>query len=211
MPTRDVEPQGGDIEISTADGAPRVVSVVASPRPRGNTHYVTELVTAELERRGIECRTLSLHEYNIEPCREQVEPGTPGTCPPQDDAETVYDLVYAADGLILASPVYFANVSAQMKAFMDRTNLRFLHGPPLAPRAVGLVAVGGQGGLKATVEAMQRFLDISCPHPPYVASVTGVAEGPGEVEGSDEVRRAARQMAGRVADILLTGPEQDAR
>jgi multimeric flavodoxin WrbA len=160
------------------------------------------MVTGELEKLGLRCETLPLFEYIIEPCRDQDHDGTRGSCP-TDDAEFVFGKVYSADGLILATPVYFANVSAQLKAFMDRTNLRYLHGPPLTPRVAGLVAIGGQGGLKATVAAMQRFLMISCPTPPVMESVTGIAEAAGAVRDSAKLRRQALAMADRMADVLL--------
>jgi multimeric flavodoxin WrbA len=180
---------------------PTVVAVIGSPHARGATTMTVEMVTGELERHGIRCETLPLAEYIIQPCRDE-EAGAPAGCQ-TDDAEFVFDKVYAADGLILASPVYFANVSAQMKAFMDRTNVHYLHGPPLAPLAVGLVAIGGQGGLKATIAAMQRFLTISCPTPPVVESVTGIAENTGAVRDPDRLRRQSLEMADRMAAALL--------
>jgi multimeric flavodoxin WrbA len=62
-------------------------------------------------------------------------------CPLGDDAADILDAVYAADGLILATPVYYENVSAQMKAFMDRNAFRYAHDEWLRAKAVGLVAV----------------------------------------------------------------------
>jgi len=61
-------------------------------------------------------------------------------CPLGDDAADILDAVYAADGLILATPVYYENVSAQMKAFMDRNAFRYAHDEWLRAKAVGLVA-----------------------------------------------------------------------
>jgi multimeric flavodoxin WrbA len=126
-----------------ADSArPTVVAVIGSPHAQGVTTMTVEMVTRQLEKHLIDCETLPLSEYIIQPCRDEEAAGAPAGCP-TDDAEFVFDKVYAADGLILATPVYFANVSAQMKAFMDRTNPHYLHGPPLAPRVAGLVAIGG--------------------------------------------------------------------
>jgi multimeric flavodoxin WrbA len=57
--------------------------------------------------------------------------------------EEQLDRVWAADGLILATPIYFRNVSAQMKAFMDRTNDRFMREQYLTTKVVGLLVIGG--------------------------------------------------------------------
>jgi multimeric flavodoxin WrbA len=200
--------QGGarsdeDAGAAAAPG-PSVVAIIGSPRAHGNAAAAVATATAELERRGIRCETLPLCQYLIEPCRGHENCGTRRSCPVEDDAEEVYEKVYAADGLILATPVYFANVSAQMKAFMDRTNHRYLHGPPLAPRVAGLIAIGGQGGLKSTIAAMQRFLMISCPTPPAIEAVTGIAEKAGAARRSEQLREDLLEMARRMADVLLS-------
>ena len=58
-----------------------------------------------------------------------------------DDATRVLDQVYAADGLNLASPVYYENVSSQMKAFIDRNVFRYYHDEWLMTKIVGKMAV----------------------------------------------------------------------
>ena len=67
-------------------------------------------------------------------------------CSLGDDAVDILDAVYAADGLVLATPVYYENVSAQMKAFMDRNVFRYAHDEWLRAKAVGLVAVTAETG-----------------------------------------------------------------
>jgi len=188
-------PAGGD--------APTVVAIVGSPRRHGNTAYATGLAVAELERRGIGCETISLAKVRLEPCLAHDDCGTRERCPRRDDAEAVFDSVWAATGLILASPVFFATVSAQMKTFMDRTNHRYLHGPALHPKAVGLIAVGGQGGLKDTLRTMERYLEIMCPEMPTVETASGIADKLGDAEKSDALRESVVAMAGRLADALL--------
>ena len=71
------------------------------------------------------------------------------------------DLVYAADGLLLACPVYYENVTAQMKAFMDRNVFRYAHDEWLPARAVGLLAVTAETGLDDALDAMRRYVALS--------------------------------------------------
>ena len=46
-------------------------------------------------------------------------------CPHDDDMPGILEQVYTADGLILATPIYYENVSGQMKTFMDRNATRY--------------------------------------------------------------------------------------
>lgn len=180
-----------------------MVAIMGSPQPHGNTAFLTGLAVEELERRGVRCQTVSLARVRIDPCLSHDDCDSRARCPIRDDAESVYQKVWAADGLLLASPVFFATVSAQMKLFMDRTNHRYLHGPALAPKVVGLIAVGGQGGLRETLRTMERYITIMCPQRPLVVTASGLADRIGEAERSEQLRAAVTTMAARMADILL--------
>ena len=74
-------------------------------------------------------------------------------CAIGDDAAAVLDRVYAADCLILGTPVYYENVSAQMKAFIDRHCFPYVHGRWLRAKAVGLVVVTAETGLQCAGRA----------------------------------------------------------
>ena len=184
-----------------AAARPIVVALVGSPRRQGNTVYAVGVVADELERRGVSCETVMLCDVTMGLC--EADPGRDAGGSEQDTAEALLDSVWKADGLILATPIHFCNVSAQMKAFMDRTNDRFLSKQWLAPKVVGLMAIGGQGGLTDTVNAMRRYLELIAPSGPPIEVATGHADGIGEARSSDEVRAASLGLAARMADILL--------
>ena len=183
------------------NSSPQVVALVGSPRRHGNTVFAVSVATQELERRGVRCETVMLCDLPISLCdsdaAEQAREGA------RKSVETVLDRVWAADGLILATPVHFSNVSTQMKAFMDVTNDRFMNEQWLTPKTIGLMAVGGQGGFTDTIEAMRRYLDLVAPHHPAIEVATGHADAVGEAQRSREVCEAALRMAGRMADSLL--------
>jgi multimeric flavodoxin WrbA len=193
------------VKADRGASAPTVVAVVGSPRLRGNTVYATRLATDELERRGVRCETVHIAELKIQLCRGHDDCGERDACPFTDDAEGAYDRMWAADGLILASPVHFATVSALMKIFLDRTNHRYLKGPPLQPKVAGLIAVGGQGGMKDTLHTLQRYLEIVCPVEPPVYTAKGRADKLGEAEASSKLRDSVLAMADAMADTLLGG------
>ena len=180
---------------------PNVLALVGSPRRQGNTVFAVQVAAEELARRGMDCETVLLCDYMIRLC--EADPGRNVCGGVEDDAEVLLDRVWAADGLILATPIHFCTVSAQMKAFMDRTNDRFLRKQWLAPKAVGLMAIGGQGGFTDTINTMRRYLELIAPSGPPIAVATGHADAVGEAQQSDEVRAAALTMAAHMADILL--------
>jgi multimeric flavodoxin WrbA len=180
---------------------PKVVALVGSPRRMGNTTYAVGVAAGELECRGVDCETIMLCDVMIRLC--QADPGRTVCGSAEDTAEALLDRVWSADGLILATPIHFCNVSAQRKTFMDRTNDRFLRRQWLAPKAVGLMAIGGQGGFTDTIGAMRRYLELIAPSNPPIDVATGHADAIGEAQQSEEVRAAALAMAARMADILL--------
>jgi multimeric flavodoxin WrbA len=213
--TRGVSPGGADRRRvkrkKTSEGAgmdqndatvrrPTVLALVGSPRRQGNTVFAVQVAAEELARRGVDCESVLLCDYMVRLCESDPDRNE---CGEEDGAEVLLDRVWAADGLILATPIHFCTVSAQMKAFMDRTNDRFLRQQWLAPKAVGLMAIGGQGGFTDTINTMRRYLELIAPSGPPTAVATGHADAVGEAQQSDEVRAAALTMAARMADILL--------
>lgn len=179
---------------------PRVVALVGSPRRHGNTVVAVTVATAELERLGVACETVMLCDVPLslgDP--EEERERRPEA---QHELEALLDAVWSADGVILASPIYFANVSAQMKAFMDATNDRYLAGRWLAPRVVGLMAIGAQGGFTATVQALSAYLNLIAPGHPPVVTATGHADALGEAGRSAEITASARRMAQEMVQIL---------
>jgi multimeric flavodoxin WrbA len=189
--------------MDARETTPEVVAIVGSPRPGGNTAYAVALATAELERLGMRTRTIRLCGCSGDPREGHTDCAGRGACASDDDADELLDLAYAADGLILATPVYFCNVSAQMKAFMDRTNGRYLRREWMTPKAVGLVVIGAQGGLSDTVHALRRYLEQVAPSDPPVEVATGHADAIGDAEGSAELREQMLRMASRLAERLL--------
>jgi len=146
-----------------------------------------------------------LAEHGVYPCEGHDECAEMSPCPLDDELHDVLDLVYGADGLILASPVYYENVSAQMKAFMDRNLWQYTRERWLEPRVIGLVAIAGETGLDDTISAMRRFLALSTQREIPVETLTGIAYGLGEAAASPKLMDEARTFAGRLASYLLQG------
>ena len=98
-----------------------VVGLQGSPRKKGNTNYLLSVFLQEAERLGARTRTLDVPRMNIGPCRELVVCEKKGYCPIDDEMKAdVYSLLWDADVIAVASPIFFYNVTSQLKALIDR-------------------------------------------------------------------------------------------
>jgi multimeric flavodoxin WrbA len=191
--------------MTAPDSRPKVVAVIGSPRRRGNTATLVEAALGELERSGCACTRIVLADKRIEFCSGHVFCGE-RACPQDDDMAGVLEPVYAADGLILATPIYYENVSGQMKTFMDRNATRYYGGEHLTPRAVGLIAVAGESDAEDTLAAMRRFLALSNPEELPVVALGGLADKPGDAAQDAELMAKARELGRSMAEQLGLDP-----
>ena len=184
------------------DAGPSVVAVVGSPRRGGNTAALVAAALEELEARGAVCETFVLSLLGIAPCLAHDDCGDLVACPLGDDAAAVLDRVYAADCLILGTPVYYENVTAQMKAFMDRNVFRYAHGEWLRAKAVGLVAVTAETGLEDTLAALRRYVALSSDREIPVFTCAGYADEGGAAASDEELLTEARRLGADLAAAL---------
>jgi multimeric flavodoxin WrbA/protein-tyrosine-phosphatase len=125
-----------------------------SPRKNGNSDLLLDMMMQELAGSGIQTRTIKVVRRHIEPCKELLVCERNGLCPIQDDMDAeIYSLLRRADIIVASSPVFFYNVSAQLKALIDRCQnfwarkyLLKLKDPGHATRRGFFLAVGASGG-----------------------------------------------------------------
>ncbi len=123
----------------------KVLGIVCSPRKGGNTEIlVREALAAALEA-GAETEIVLVAGKDIAGCDGCSSCRQTGVCHIKDDMQPIYKQLEATDAIIFGTPVYFANVTAQAKAIMDRTFLflpdRRLKGKVVAP-VIALRRVG---------------------------------------------------------------------
>ena len=100
----------------------KIVAINGSPNGRkGTTNQVVNSVLKGAENQGSKTNSFFLSELTVEPCKACEICAKTGTCVINDDYSTIKKAVIEADGIILASPNFVSNVSAQMKAFIDRS------------------------------------------------------------------------------------------
>lgn len=99
---------------------PRVLGIGGSPRPEGNTALLLQQAISGVETQGALTKTVILSQLNIAPCRHCDECWETGKCIVQDDMQWLSHELREADYVILASPIFFMGVTAQVKAMIDR-------------------------------------------------------------------------------------------
>lgn len=99
----------------------RVLGICCSPRKGGNTEILVSEALAAVREAGCETELILVAGKKIAPCDGCNACLDTGICRVKDDMQLVYEALEKADGIILGTPVYFINVSAQAKAVIDRT------------------------------------------------------------------------------------------
>jgi len=154
----------------------KVLGIAGSPRRGGNTDLLLAEVMKGVASRGAEVKTVILNDLKIAPCQHCDACLEAGRCKVEDDMQMVYRELEAANRIVLASPIQFTGVTAQMKAMIDRCQALWarkyvLKLPPLGNRRErkGLfISVGGrkianlfQPAL-VMIKTVFRIMDITC-------------------------------------------------
>jgi multimeric flavodoxin WrbA len=99
----------------------KVVALFGSPRVNGNTASLTKTFNKTVEDLGADVQTFFLNKFDAKGCQACDACKTKTDhCIIKDDIATVLESVKDADVLVAATPIYFADVSAQFKIFVDR-------------------------------------------------------------------------------------------
>jgi len=176
----------------------RIISLLASPHGlRGNTAGLLRHVLEGAEAGGALTEIVVLKGDTVLPCLGCDICHKKGRCAQQDDFHLLKDEILEADGLVLGSPNYIFNVSAQLKAFMDRC-CGVIHCMQFWGKYGASVVTSGGGDEKPIADYMNHFL-ITTEAVPVGAVWASMATMP---EGSftDEVRENARNLGRRLIE-----------
>lgn len=129
----------------------KVVAFNGSPRVDGNTNDMLRLVLEPLEAAGHETELVPLAGKKIQGCIAcfRCAATKNGRCAVDDDANECIQKMIEADAILLGSPTYFADVTASMKALIDRGGFVAMQSGGLLKRKVGaaVVAMRRAGGV----------------------------------------------------------------
>lgn len=185
----------------------KVVAFNGSPRKGGNTENLIKKVLEPIESAGIATETVRIGGKKVHGCTacQECFSNKDGKC--IIDNDFVNDCIarmVEADGIILGSPTYFANVSTEMKALIDRAGYVTLANGGLLRRKIGasVVAVRRGGGTQV-FDAMNRLFGIS---QMFTAGSTywnlGYGLHQGEVVNDDEAMKNMVNLGENIAWFL---------
>jgi multimeric flavodoxin WrbA len=185
-----------------------VLGLQGSPRRKGNSAFLLDCFLSEARTLGARTRLVEVDRHHILPCKEYTVCEKRGTCPIEDDmAAEIYGLLREAEFIVLASPVFFYNVTAQLKALIDRCQTLWarkyrlkLADPRRATRRGFMLAVGATAG-KNLFEGLSLTAQYFCDaiDARYAGSLTyrrieGRDDAQRHPTAGDEVRASARRL-----------------
>lgn len=138
----------------------KVIGINGSARNNGNTAILIRTIFEELGMNGIETELIQLADYDIQPCHGCFACKGKRNCVFKNDGFSgIFSRMAEADGIILGSPVYSADVSAKMKAFLERAGVVVATNPGMLRHKAGAsVAAVRRGGGMTTVDTMNHFM-----------------------------------------------------
>lgn len=182
----------------------KVLAINGSARKDGNTAIMVRAVFAELEKEGIETRMEQLHGEKISGCTacyECFKRKDKRCAVKKDKINALIELMVDADGIILASPTYFADVTAGLRAVIERSGMVARACDDMFARKVGAAVVTmRRGGGMQTFNSLNAFFFIGqmiVPGSSYWNMGFGreIGQVEGDVEGLKTMADLGRNMA----------------
>lgn len=188
----------------------KVLIVNGSPHAEGNTSVAVKEMTKVFDEAGVEYDILQIGNQAVRGCIACGKCNELGKCVFDDVVNEAAAKFAEADGLVVASPVYYASANGTVASFLDR--LFFSCKVPKAMKVGAAVAVARRGGLTATYDQLNKYFGITgmpIATSQYWNGIHG--QKPGEAvqdeEGLQTLRYLAQNMVFLMKSIAL-GKEQ---
>jgi len=138
----------------------RVLILSGSPRRGGNSDTLCDQFQKGAEESGHQAEKLRIAELNIGYCSACYACKKNGRCVKQDDMALVIEKMKIADVIVLATPVYFYTMSAQLKTVIDRT-LGGAQTPGLENKEFYLIATAAddKAAMERTIDGLRAYLE----------------------------------------------------
>jgi len=180
----------------------KVLAINGSPRKDGNTAVLIRTILTELEREGIETETLQIGGKKIHGCTACMKcfENRDGKCAIDNDmVNSLIEKMREADGIILGSPVYFLDITPEMKALIDRAGfVSYANGFPLRNKIGNVTVAVRRAGASRTADTMLHFLlvnDMIVPGLPVIGMGREIGDVERDEEGLDRAKHLGQTMA----------------
>lgn len=184
----------------------KVLIVNGSPRKNGNTSIALAQMEAVFAEEGIEVTSVQVGHEVVRGCVACNGCAKLGRCVYDDCVNQLAPLFEEADGLVVASPVYYGSANATLVAVLDR--LFYSTHFDKTMKVGAAVACARRGGLTATFDELNKYFTISgmpVASGQYWNGIHGAAPGQAneDAEGLQQMRTLARNMAFLMKSIAL--------
>ena len=184
----------------------KVLIINGSPRKNGNTGIALAQMEAVFAEEGIEVTSVQVGHEVVRGCVACNGCAKLGRCVYDDCVNQLAPLFEEADGLVVASPVYYGSANATLVAVLDR--LFYSTHFDKTMKVGAAVACARRGGLTATFDELNKYFTISgvpVASGQYWNGVHGAAPGQAneDAEGLQQMRTLARNMAFIMKSIAL--------
>ena len=184
----------------------KVLMINGSPKANGNTAIALQEMEKIFKEEGIEVVTVQVGNQNIRGCTACGSCYKTNKCVFDDVVNELAAVFEEADGMVVASPVYYASPNATLIAVLDR--LFYSAGFPKTMKVGASVAVARRGGCSSTFDVLNKYFTISgmpIASSQYWNSVHGGKPGQAleDAEGLQTMRTLARNMAFLMKSIAL--------
>ena len=182
----------------------KVIGIVGSPRKNGNTELLTAHTLRAISEEGLDTELIRLAGLEIKPCNACMVCREGESCPIEDDLFPIYLKMKEAEGIVLASPVYFGSATAQIKALLDRVGyISLAHGKPFNGKVGGALVVARRAGKNFTLAQLTywfQILGFFIPGSTYWNVAFGRERG--DVEHDEEGLRTAWNFGKNMAFLI---------
>ena len=184
----------------------KVLIINGSPRVDGNTSISLNEMVKVFESEGVETEVVQIGNKDVRGCIACSSCGKNGKCIFDDVVNELAPKFEAADGLVVASPVYYASANGTLISCLDR--LFYSTGFDKTMKVGASVAIARRGGCSATYDELNKYFTISgmpVASSQYWNSVHGREKGEAkqDLEGLQTMRTLARNMTFLMKSIAL--------
>lgn len=184
----------------------KVLILNGSPRANGNTSVAVREMARVFAQEGVDCEVIQVGQKDIRGCIACGKCGETGKCVFDDVVNQIAPKLQAADGLVVASPVYYASANPTLVALLDR--LFYSTHFDKTMKVGASVVCARRGGCSATFDELNKFFTISgmpIASSVYWNSIHGRLPGEAEqdAEGKLVMRTLARNMTFLMKSIAL--------
>lgn len=184
----------------------KVLMINGSPRKDGNTTIAVNEMVKIFESEDIEVEVVQVGTMDIRGCIACGSCHKTGKCVFDDIVNTLHSKLAAADGVVIASPVYYASANGSLISLLDR--LFYSNRSDLTMKVGASIAIARRGGASATFDELNKYFTISgmpIVSSYYWNSVHGREKGEAveDVEGLYTMRMLAKNMIFLMKSIAL--------